>query len=138
MTLSTSLLAFSDCLDAYDKAVADERGVRIPVADLTAAHRLRSRLHQARVLERRQNAMAYAPGEPMHGRSIYDEITVRIMAGPGRYWVYLEKIKLSVEEIESLSEVDDADVAVIPPNRPQLLGPPQGITALLPDFKRRV
>lgn len=137
MTLSTSLLAFQDCLELYDKALADDRGARMAVPDLNAAHRLRSRLHQARVLDRKQNAMAYTPGEPMHGRSVYDEITVRIMGGGGRVYVYLEKIKLSEAEIESLSEVEDDVATVIPPRQPQLIGPPQGITALLPDFKRR-
>ena len=107
MSLSTSRLAFQDCLDALDKALADSKGIRIPMADQGTASNFRARVHQARVLDREANAVQYPEDHPMHGHSVYDELIVRIKKTKSGCYVYIEKIQLDETKVESLSEVGD-------------------------------
>lgn len=114
MTLPDSLLAFSDCVDIFERAMDDGRGCRVRCKDWDAASYLRLRLHKARALDRRKNQLAYEPGHQLHGASPFDEYVVRIKEvryeGEGsRIYVYVEKTERA--EIESLGDLN-ADEAV--------------------------
>lgn len=111
MVVSTSRLAFSDCFDLMEKAINDPKGIRVKFATYEDAFNFRLRLHSARKIDRRDNLDTYSEGHPMHGRSIYDQITVRIKRFDGGAWLRLERIDTREFIIESLSE---------PPSQPEL------------------
>ncbi len=116
MSLPTSLQSFQDCLDAYDEALKDPLGVRIRVADHDAAIHLRMRLHQARKLDRQNNALGYEPGHQMHAASIYDPLAVRIRETKSGIYVYIQPINLDKASVQALSEIEDeAPINTAPP-----------------------
>ena len=119
------------------------RGVKVP--DLPSAEHLRARLHQCRVLDRRQNRRIYDADHVMHGCSAFDEIKVRIRQTSSGLYVYLERVKLSAEDLEILSEVNEEAMPVqIQGPRPvemvqQLLDQRKVLMIEPPEsFKRRV
>ena len=103
MPLPDSLHAFTTEFEAFDRAVSAEKGIRIEFSDPAPARAYRARLHQARVLDRRENRVAYKEGDPMYGRSSYDSLRVTIREDTaGKHWVYIEKqenIPGTVEEL---------------------------------------
>lgn len=105
MSLPTSRGTYSDCFDAYDKALEQSRGIRMRYPDYGHAYFMRMRLHMARKIIRKENGLIYEPGHAMHNCSIYDPISVKIRAGDeGSYWVYLEKFTLMDTQIEPITE----------------------------------
>ena len=92
MTVSTSRRAYQDCYDYFDRALAAEAklGIRIKQADPGQANHLRVRLHQARILLRRESLSIYAEEDPNHGASPYDSLMVRIREADDSWWVYIE------------------------------------------------
>lgn len=108
MPVSTSRLAYSDCYDLLDKAIADKRGARVRVKNENLALHLRGRLNKARYLDREENLIIYQRGEPLHGRSVYDPLVITITEDDdGWTWVRLEKRDMSDYYVESLSEGEE-------------------------------
>lgn len=110
MTISTSPLSYTDCYEALDKALDDERGVRVGVESLKSAQFLRMRLNQARSINRDENSRTYEPGHPLHGRSAYDRLMVRIKERGERTYVYIEQVANFTRVIESLSEIEPEEI----------------------------
>ena len=104
MAVSTSRIAFSDCFDLLERAINDEKGIRIKFATYDDAFNFRLRIHKARQIDRVDNRLSYDNGHPLHGRSVYDQITCKIRSFNGGAWLKLEKISAREFEIESLSE----------------------------------
>jgi hypothetical protein len=105
MVVSTSRLAYSDCFDLMEKAIADEKGIQIKFARYEDAHHFRLRLHASRKIDRNDNKVLYGEDHPMYGRSVYDQLTMRIRKlGDDSAWLRLERIDAREFEIESLSE----------------------------------
>ncbi len=104
MSLSTSRLAYTDCYELLDRAVEDTRGIRASVPTQAAATHLRMRIHQARAIDRSENAKTYAVDHPMHGRSPYDIFTVRIEESPACFWLYLDRFKVDIGVVEPIPE----------------------------------
>ena len=103
MSLPTSLLAYASELDAFRRANATERGIRIEFPDERSARAYLARLHQARVLDRKENKDVYAPGDPMFGKSDYDTIRVSKREDEtGKFWLYLEKNEVIPGFVEEL------------------------------------
>ena len=107
MSLSDSRLSYTDCYEAMDRALEDEKGIRVVVEDNNAATYYRMRLHQARKIDRRHNKSVYEPGDKLYGHSVYDVLIFRIREDiEGAWWVYMEQVTMPREEnIESLSEL---------------------------------
>lgn len=101
MTVSTSRKAYKDCYDLFDRALAAPLGIRNRCTDPGQANHLRVRLHQARILLRRESLSIYAEEDPNHGASPYDSLIVRIKDVDGHWWVYLEPRMMNgvVEEL---------------------------------------
>lgn len=117
MTLSNSLLAYTDCLEVFDKAVEHpSAGVRIPMKDYEAASHFRARMHQARKLQRQENSKVYPDEDhPMHNRCSYDPFTIRIKAVGERYFLYVEPNSINSDMIEPLDKIiEDEAMPVIP------------------------
>lgn len=107
MVAATSRLAYEDAFAILDQALADDRGIRIPFKERAGANHLRARLHQARQIERKENASTYEKGHVMHGRSQYDAICCSIAPDTHDetvfFWLYVEKRSLEGLVIQSLS-----------------------------------
>jgi hypothetical protein len=104
MVTSTSRLAYGDCYDLMDKAIADPKGIKIKFAQEGDASHFRIRLHTARKIDRLDNQITFEETHPMHGRSVYDVLTMRIKPTTNGTWLRLERIDAREFEIESLSE----------------------------------
>lgn len=103
MTISTSRLAYEDAYKILERAINDRQGIRIHMKDADAATHFRMRLHMARKIDREDNALIYAKGEFMHGRSEYDRLTMKIRNEEGKIWLYLERNNVETLGIEDLT-----------------------------------
>jgi len=106
VTLPTSIQAYSDCYDVFERAKADPVGIRVWVGEREKdAVYLRSRMHYYRSLLRDQNAILFPKGHPMHGCCEYDVFVLRpVQDTEGDWWLYIEANIISADRIESLSE----------------------------------
>lgn len=107
MTIPTNRMSYADIYDRYDLALEDPKGIRIPFDTEEEAMHYRMRLHNARAIDRKENAKLYAKGEPLHGQSAYDVLQVRIREGEdGTWFVYIEPKDKYIGEVERLSEIE--------------------------------
>ena len=105
MSLSNSRLAYDDCFKLLDAALDEPRGIRVEVADEDKAGYLRKRIHQARAIDRADNARTYTDRDhPLHGRSPYDILVCRIEPANGHAWLWLDKQKVEIGRIERIEE----------------------------------
>ena len=104
MAMNSSLFAYEDCLALLDRALADPLGCRIPCDSRDSATRLRTRIHYARKLTREANMETYEPGHPMHGRSEYDKVSVRLRDEAEGVFLYLEHVTAPTV-VENLSDL---------------------------------
>lgn len=104
MVASNSRLSYGDCFELMDKAIADQKGIRIKFATQEEAWHFRIRLHTARRIDRTDNMDVYALGHPMYGRSVYDPLTMRIKERSDGIWLRLEKVDAREFEVASLAE----------------------------------
>lgn len=103
MPLPTSLLAFEPEMQAFSRADSAEKGIRVEFPEERKARSFIARLHQARVLDRRENLKAYKEGDPMYGKSAFDGIRVSLREDTeGNHWVYLEKMENIPGAVEEL------------------------------------
>ena len=121
MAVSTSRLAFSDCFELLEKAINDEKGIRVKFASYDDAFNFRLRIHKARQIDRKDNEESYSEGHQLHGRSVYDGITCKIRSFDGGAWLRLEKLNARVFEVESLSE--QPSIAELPLEPPKYVPP---------------
>ena len=103
MTFSTSRLAFDDCYRLFDQALASAKGIKFRVKNRRQAYHYRNRLNHARRLDRRDNLETFLdPSHPMHGRSIYDGLSVAIQFDGG-WWLMVEKVESREFNIEPIT-----------------------------------
>ena len=105
MTLPLSLAAYEDCTDYMQRAIDAEKGIRVKVPDHGSAMRLRSRLHMARSLDRKNNRDLLPEDDPLYGKSEFDPLVVRFEAEGDEEWVRIEKmsaIAAAEHEVEEL------------------------------------
>lgn len=136
MSLSTSRIAYTDCYTILDRAIGDPRGVRLRMDSLNSAIHLRMRLHQARKINRDDNAMTYSEqrDHPMFACSIYDPLAIRILAVGDQHYLYLEPYTIDEAIIEPLSEVEPS---LPPPTPVQMIEPPKQVLQI-EHIRRRV
>lgn len=130
MSLPKSRASFQDCFDIFDRALADEKGIRIPVRNYQTAVHLRMRLHTARQLDRDYGRERYEPGHFMHGCSEYDRLVVKLREtrdDPPRIFIYIEHVNLDWGDVEVLSEVVEETRVAIPPMPTLALPPPKTV-----------
>jgi len=115
MAVSTSRIAFSDCFDLLERAINDDKGIRVKFASYDDAFNFRLRIHKARQIDRQDNKGTYEIGHPLYGRSVYDQISCKIRTFNGGAWLKMEKITAREFEIESLSlEPSEAELPLEP------------------------
>lgn len=103
MTLPTHRVSYQVEYGILDKALNDELGARVKMPTWEAANHLRSRVHQARKIDRVQNTDAYPEGHQMHGQSIYDKLVCRIKQHKGYHYLYIEQRSAEDLTVERLS-----------------------------------
>lgn len=109
MTTPKSRLAYGMHFDILDRAMTDDKGIRVKMTDHSQAWRLRLELHHARSIDRDDNRAAYAPGHKLHGCSVYDQLLVTIEQPEGEVWLYIHKRSIDTFHIEDLSAVTEAE-----------------------------
>lgn len=105
MSLSEAKFAYEDCFRIWEQAAAAGGGCRVQVSDEGMAINLRMRLHQARKIDRRENAKIY-PDEnhPMCGNSLFDGLAVRILCIDGEWWLYIEPRGRGILKLETFDQ----------------------------------
>lgn len=103
--MSKSLLSYADIRGVMDQALASEKGVRVRCDSLGQAYNLRQRFYSYRLMDRKENAKIYQPGDPLYNTSAYDKIIVLPEGdSAGNYWLRLEvstaeRLEARVEEL---------------------------------------
>lgn len=153
MPISNSRGSYADCYAIFDKALDSNVGISVPCKDENHATFLRMRMHQARALQRRENAKMYAEGEPLHGTSPYDPFTLTIGVIRGRVHLCLVKALVPTEmydletgakiEIDGPSGEMQLEIQPIPKIEPPKYIPPEIEAEVIPEprqitFQRRV
>lgn len=77
MPPSKSLISYADVQEALDRALASERGVIAKFMTRGAAVQFRHRCYSLRKILREKSAEVYQPGDPMYGRTPYDELIIQ-------------------------------------------------------------
>ena len=106
MSLSASLHSYPAEIDAFDKALASERGIRIPFSAHHRARRFINRLHHVRKVQRNENTRALGADHPLAGHSDWDTLICSIESSDeesdGVVWVKIEKAPVEMMGIEPL------------------------------------
>jgi hypothetical protein len=112
--MTETIVDFTGCFEDLETALADPKGIRIPFEHRGDAIQYRLKLHKARRKDRHENRELDFD-HPLHGRSIYDRLVMRINVVKGRTYLYIEQNSrgepqaLSEVEDERRSEADDSD-----------------------------
>lgn len=107
MPLPSSPLAYSDCYQLFDAAMADPKGARVFKGTEQAAAHFRLRCNYARVVNREENLKTYEKGHPLHGRSEYDQVILTLKQDEeDQWWVYAERVQDIQSDIEPLSVIE--------------------------------
>lgn len=110
MVTSSSRLSYKDCYDLMDKAVESEKGIRVQFADEGAAMHMRVRVNSARKLDREDNRETFGDGHPMSGKSLYDDLAVKVRVAKDGAYLILEKRSSQILKVEDLSSADGIEV----------------------------
>lgn len=107
MTIPTNRMSYADVYEKFDEAKDDPKGIRIPFDTKGEAMHYQMRMHNARAVDRRENAKMLDKSHPLHGQSSYDVLQVRLRKGEDDTWfVYIEPKDKYIGETESLSEIE--------------------------------
>ena len=110
MTIPTNRMSYADVYEKFDEAKDDPKGIRIPFDTRAEAMHYQMRMHNARSVDRRENAKLYDKTHPLHGQSSYDTLQVRIReAEDGTWFVYIEPKDKFIGQVERLSEIETDD-----------------------------
>ena len=101
---SRSPLAFDDLRQVFQRAMEAERGIRVVCKSRSEAIITRSRMNYLRKMDRKENALTYQSDHPLHMRSAWDKLVLRIppKGSPDENTIYVERRtadNLVIEEI---------------------------------------
>lgn len=117
MSLSNSRLAYTDCYEFLDAAIADPQGVRMKLPYNQAVH-FRMRCNHARSIDRRENTLTYPEDHPLYGRSEYDRVRINLIQRieNGAHVGYVYATPWAIEgKIENLSDLGHDHILDQPP-----------------------
>jgi hypothetical protein len=101
---SNSIFSYQDIRELFDRALMSERGLRVRLKTKGAANNLRQRMSYYRQLDRRENKKVYTENDPMHGRSQYDILILKLTEpdpGDTENGAYLDITKGSIENFQT-------------------------------------
>jgi hypothetical protein len=90
MPTSNSPLAYGDVQAIMDRALANDRGVRVACRDVGEANNLRNKCYNLRAIDRRESRHVFKPEDRMFGRSVYDQLSFTPMQDAGRVFLVVE------------------------------------------------
>jgi hypothetical protein len=100
MPPSTNIEIHQPFLDIWQRALESSKGIRLLFETRDEAFHTQQRLYQARQAERRNNAKVYPQGHPLHGKSHYASLMVRLKTDPPRLEIHpAEAISFELEEL---------------------------------------
>ena len=88
-----SPLAFDDLREVFEKAMNADRGLRVVCKTRSEAIITRSRLNYLRKMDRKDNGVTYQSDHPMHMRSVWDKLVLRVppRGDPDETTIFIEK-----------------------------------------------
>lgn len=97
--------AFDDLREIFERAMLSEHGIKIVCKSRSEAIITRSRMNYLRKMDRKENAITYQSDHPMHMRSVWDRLVLRVPAkgAPDETTIYMEKRSHENFIIEDLS-----------------------------------
>jgi hypothetical protein len=104
MSVSNSKSSYLDCYELFDRALDSEIGIRKKCISRGMANNLRTRLHYARAISRRESLEIYAADHPQHGQSSYDPLVIRVQEDDEGWWIYIEPRRVDGEVEELAAE----------------------------------
>ena len=108
MSLPSSIGAYRDCQDLFDRAKADPKGIRACLGTYEACFQKRQRMHYFRSLDREASKSVYPGDHPSFGLSVYDDLMLTIIPDEDKqWWLYIQPRAGQILHIEGLSEVPD-------------------------------
>lgn len=101
---SQSIFSFDDIKPHLDRALGSEKGIKVTCDSHKQAVILRARFNYYRTLDRKSNTKTYEEGHPLHGRSIYDRLVLRVPreGNPEDTSVFIEKRLPETWKIEEI------------------------------------
>ena len=109
MSMSNSRISYRDCYEALDRAIASAHGVLVVCKSEGDVHHQRQRINYARVLDRRDNREMYPdPFHPLHGRSHYDNLAIKLTTHEGSHCVHIQPNNLDARPIIELDATGGA------------------------------
>lgn len=114
MNAPTSRVAYTQYYEVFDRALEAQTGVRLRFNTKDEALFYRSRMHQARKMDRKENLSLYPEGHKLHGASAYDICIVREPRydAEGQWWLYVERNDVVRPHIEPIPEKDDLPLTI--------------------------
>ena len=103
MPLNNQILAYEDCFELFQRALADSRGIRARFYTSGKARHMQMRMNQARALEREESRRMYPSDDLRWNKSQFDVLAVKVNSVGNEWWVVIERHGCNVLEIESLS-----------------------------------
>ena len=106
MALPNQIGAYPDCIDMFERALADQKGIRVRFDAYADANNFQMRMHQLRKLLRDESRRMYERDEPAYDKSEFDGLIVRTPRADteGGWWVYIQPHGIVITDVESLSE----------------------------------
>lgn len=98
MTRALPISAYTDCEEAYERAMASANGITLTFARPGLAVRFRQKLHKYRVLLRDASLLTYPEGHPQRGLCAYDNITCKHIPGEATLRLQVEDLTFTVTE----------------------------------------
>ena len=98
MAYNSSLTGYPDIIKALDSALASTKGIRVAFTSEKEVTTFCGRVHTFRHLDRKANMKIYSEGDPMHGKSAYDVLTLR-KEGTKVAILKLDAVEFKTEEI---------------------------------------
>ena len=107
MALSNQIAVYADCEMLFRHAADDKLGARAMFESEAAAKHFRLRMHQYRVLERKESRRLYDRMDPRWDKCEYDRFVCRVREDTeGNFWLYVEPFDRTVPIIEGLSAAE--------------------------------
>jgi len=109
MTAAQTIGAYTDCQNVFDRALAAERGIRIPFASKGDAVCQRNRLNHFRSMHRKLSKEILPKDHPEFGMSCYDPYMVSLREDTeGFWWIYI------IPRIDNFGEAEEITDANAP------------------------
>lgn len=106
MSLPTTIGAYNDCLDVFERALESKRGTRVSFNTEPEANIFQMRMCTARALRRDESRRMYPREDPRYNRTAFDHFVVRrpVSDTEDKWWVYIEPHSSNIIAIEDIEE----------------------------------